>query len=137
MQFVKKSRFFLIEIGKALPFVVCGLALLSYMENLYALYYEQYLIINDVVVLNKPISYFIGSYFEYNVQTLLVLCVISIATETCLYNKIACLYLGVNLYEKYYFTQHVYDNEIYYIVCIANILASGYLVYKGTKQVLK
>jgi hypothetical protein len=91
---------------------------------------------DDVVILNAKTSFFIGSYFEYNLQMLVVLCIVSIAIETCIYNKLACGYLGVNLAEKSYFNFELEPTTIY-IICIANILVAGYLTFKGIKILLK
>jgi hypothetical protein len=82
-----------------------------------------------------PISFFIGQYFEYNLQMLAVLCVISVAIETCIYNKLACLYLGVNLLEKSYFDFELDIWQIY-IIATANLIVSGYFAYKGFKILL-
>lgn len=120
-----------------LPFILCSLVLISYIENIYALYNENYLVINDVVILDKKASYFIGEYFEYNLLHLFVVFVISIAIETCLTNKLACCYLAANLYEKSYFAEHEYDNDVYYIVSVVNVIICAYFCYKGVKIVLK
>lgn len=131
MSFVYKTRVLLIEIGKSLPFLICAIILVSYTENIYALYNENYMYINDVVVLDKPISHFIGQYFEYGIVHLFVVFVISIAILTCVWNKLACLYLGLNLVQKSWFECHEYDNEVYYIVSALNIIICTYLCWKG------
>ena len=61
MNIIHRTRVILIKLGKMLPFILCALVLVSYLENIYALYNEKYLIINDVVILDKKISYFIGN----------------------------------------------------------------------------
>lgn len=137
MSIIHQTRVLLIRIGKALPFVFCFLVLVSFFEDLLALLTEDYLYYEGYYVLNKPISWFIGTYFEYNITHLVVISIISIAIETCIFNKIACGYLGLNLYEKSYFAEHIYDNEVYYIVSIINIAICAYLCYKGIKILLK
>lgn len=127
----------LIRIGKVLPFIICMLVLVSYTESLFALTTEDFVAWGDEVILRKPISWFIGQYFEYNIQMLAVLCIISVAIETCKWNKLACVYLGANLYEKYWFNGHVYDIEVYYVVILVNMLVSGYLIYRGMKILVK
>jgi hypothetical protein len=67
---------------------------------------------------------------------LVVLCIISIAIETCIYNKLACGYLGVNLAEKSYFDFELEPTTIY-IICLENILVAGYLTFKRIKTLLK
>ena len=132
MNIIYKTRTLLIRIGKVLPFVVCFIAAISYFESGIALYNDMYIIYDNAVILNTPVSFFIGDYFEYNIQMLVVLCVISVAIETCIYNKLACLYLGVNLFEKSYFDFELEPYQIYVIIAV-NLLASGFFVYKGVK----
>lgn len=67
---------------------------------------------------------------------LVVLVIISFAVETCVYNKLACLYLLVNLIEKSYFDFELEPTYIY-VICLANIVVAGYLTYKGIKILLK
>ena len=129
---INQARRLLINIGKMLPFVVCFLVLLNYAESLYAMMTEDYLSYDGFIILNTPIAFYIGSHFEYNIQMLVVLCVISVAIETCIYNKLACLYLGVNLFEKSYFDFELEPYQIYVIIAV-NIIASGFFVYKGVK----
>lgn len=129
-------RKFLIRVGKVLPFVVCCLVLISYCENVFALYNNNILYYNGYYVLSKPISNAIGNVFEYNIQTLFVLTLISIAIRTCIYNKLACFYLGINLLEKSYFDFELEPTYIY-TICIINIAICGFLCYKGIKQLLR
>lgn len=84
MNYIHRTRVFLIRIGKALPFILCSLVFVSYSESLFALATSDFLYYDGVYVLNKPVSWLIGSYFEYNVQMLVVLFIISIAIETCI-----------------------------------------------------
>lgn len=126
-------RRLLINVGKILPFVVCFIVLISYIENVYALTIEDYMYYDGYYVLNKQVSNFIGSIFEYNIQTLAVLVLISFAISTCVYNKLACLYLGINLLEKSFFDFELEPTTIY-IICLANILVAGYLTVKGIKM---
>ena len=129
-------RRLLINVGKILPFVVCFIVLISYVENVYALTIEDYMYYDGYYVLNKQVSNFIGSIFEYNIQTLAVLVLISFAISTCVYNKLACLYLGINLLEKSYFDFELEPTTIY-IICLANIIVAGYLTIKGIKILLR
>ena len=132
MNVIHKTRILLIQIGKILPFIVCFIATISYSESIFALCFENYILYDNYAILYKPISFFIGRYFEYNLQTLVVLCVIRVAIETCIYNKLACLYLGVNLFEKYYFDFELDIWQIY-TIAIANLIVSGYFTYKGIR----
>lgn len=130
---VRRTRVFLIRIGKVLPFIICGLVMISYIESVIATATQDYILYDDYAILRKPLSFLIGQYFEYNIQMLFVLVVLSIAIETCVYNKISCAYLGINLIEKSYFDFELEPTTIY-IICIINIAISGYLTLKGIKR---
>lgn len=134
--FINNTRRTLIQIGKILPFVVCGIVLISYVEDVYALFRNNYIEYYDGVYLNKPISWFVGNYFTYDIIMLFVLVVLSIAIETCVYNKLACAYLGFNLLEKSYLDFELEPTTIY-IICIINIVITSFLCYKGIKQLMK
>lgn len=126
-----RTRILLIKVGKILPFLLCSLVMISYFENFVSLMTQDFVQYGDYYVLRKPISWFIGRYFEYNIQMLLVIVIISFAIQTCIYNKLACAYLAINLYEKSYFLTHEFENEIYYIVAIVNVLICAFFCYKG------
>jgi hypothetical protein len=66
---------------------------------------------------------------------LVVLVILSIALSTCIYNKLACAYLGINLWEKSYFDFELEPTTVY-IICFANIIVAGYLTVKGIKILL-
>jgi hypothetical protein len=66
---------------------------------------------------------------------LAVLIVMGIAFRTCIYNKLACLYLGINLFEKSYFDFELEPTAIY-IICTLNIIVAGYLTFRGLKILL-
>ena len=129
---IHKARIWLIRLGKVLPFIVCCVVMLSYFETIFNLATNTLSCWGGVVIPNKTFSWLIAQYFEYNVQMLIVLCVISIAIETCIYNKLACGYLGINLAEKSYFDFELEPTTIY-VICLANILVAGYITFKGIK----
>lgn len=133
--FITKTRVLLINIGKIAPFVVCGVVLCSYVEDIYALSTFDYIMFDNDVYLNKPISWFLGNYFTYDSATLAVLVIISFSVQTCVYNKLACLYMLVNLVEKSYFDFELEPTTIY-IICVLNILVAGFLTWKGIKILL-
>lgn len=132
---INKFRKLLIQIGKVLPFVVCFLVCEHYIETLFTLPTNDFLVYDSIVIPNITFSRIVAQYFEYNLQTLAVLVIISIAIETCIYNKLACGYLGVNLAEKSYFDFELEPTTIY-IICLANIIVAGYLTLKGIKILL-
>lgn len=126
-------RKLLIRFGKVLPFAICTLALINYAETAFALATSDYFMYDGIVIPNTPLSFLVGLYFEYNLQFLLVLIIISIATSTCVYNKLACIYLGFNLLEKSYFDFELEPTYIY-MICITNIIICGFFCYKGVKK---
>jgi hypothetical protein len=133
---INKFRRLLIRIGKTLPFIICFLACLNYLEIMFALSTCDYLDWNGAVIPNTRISFFIGQYFDYNIQMVVVLWVLSVATSTCIYNKLACLYLTCNLVEKsYYNTVELYPEQVAVIITI-NLLVCAWLCWKGV-QMLK
>ena len=134
--FITRTRVALIEIGKAAPFIVCFVVFISYTEDIFALSFHRYLQFSDGTYLDKPVSWFIGNYFKYDTVSLFVLVVLSYAVQTCVYNKLACLYLAVNLFEKSFFDFEM-DALMIYAICTANIIVSGYLTYKAIKILLK
>ena len=133
---IHKARIWLIRLGKVLPFIVCFIVMLSYSETIFNLATNDLFSWCGIAIPSKPISWFISGYFEYNLQMLVVLCVISNAIETCIYNKLACCYLGINLLEKSYFDFELEPTAIY-IICLANIVVAGYLTFKGIKILIK
>lgn len=134
--FITKTRVTLIRIGKIAPFVVCFVVFISYIEDVCSLMFDRYVEFSDGVYLRKDLSWFIGNYFKYDLATLSFLIVLSYAIETCMYNKLACLYLGINLLEKSYFDFELEPMAIH-IICVANILVSVFLTYKGLRKLTK
>ena len=130
MSLIHSTRVLLIRVAKILPFVVCFILFLSYAEDLFALCINDFVVWGEYVILNKPISWTIIDVFEYNWNTVIILAILSISVETCVYNKLACLYLGVNLIEKSYFDFEL-EPWIIIVICIINILISLFFVYKG------
>ncbi len=130
---VHRTRIALIRMGKVAPFFVCAIVLVSYIEDVLSLTFNHYMQFDDGVYLSKPVSWFIAQYFKYDIMTVFVLTVISISIETCVFNKLACIYLLVNLIEKSFFDFEMEPSEIY-CICIVNIIISGWLVHKGIKM---
>lgn len=129
---VHRTRVTLIRMGKVAPFVICTVVLVSYLEDVFSLAFDNYMQFDDGVYLSKPVSWFIAQYFKYDIGTLFVLTIISIATQTCIFNKLACGYLGINLLEKSYFDFEMEPLTIY-CICIVNVIVSAYLTYKGLR----
>ena len=133
---IKRCRRLLIQVGKVLPFAVCFLVVINFTETVFALATNDFLMYDGIVIPNTPLSFLVGLYFEYNLQFLLVLIIISISISTCFYNKLACLYLGINLLEKSFFDFELEPTTIY-IICMVNIFICGFFCYKGVMQYAK
>lgn len=135
---VHKTRIVLIEMGKQLPFIFCFVLAISYSECIYALATQNFVVVGDDVFLRKPISWFLGGLFEYSVQFIIIAAIISIAIQTCHWNKLAICYLLFQLYEKYYFSTHQWDNANYYYFIISiNLAICVFFIVKGLQVALK
>ena len=134
---INKIRRLLIKFGKMLPFVLCFLVLVSYSESLYALYVGNILMYGNKATLYTHISYQIAKRFEYDLLTIFATTILSIAIETCCWNKLALLYLFIQLLEKSYFSTIELYPEYIYAICIANILICCFFCYKGITIFLK
>lgn len=125
-----RARRMLINIGKTLPFVICFVVLIAYVESVFSLMSEDYLCFDGSVILNTPISFAIASAFEYDMLVVVVVMIISIAIEACKWNIFAVMYLLVQLLEKYAFDMEL-DVWLIYVISSLNMLASGFFVYRG------
>lgn len=131
MGIATRARRLLINIGKALPFAICGIVLLSYLETLYAIVNDKLLVFNDYTTYYKPISQLIGCYFEYDWMSVIVLTIISFAVETCVWNKYAVLYLALHLiFKQWTITKEFLPMHIAGL-CLINIVITTILCYKG------
>lgn len=132
-----RMRVALINTGKMLPFLICVVVFVSYAESAFALATSDFLDTDDAIILNKPLSWLIADYFRYNIVTIIVLTILSYAINACKWNKLALLYLAIQLYEKEYFLTIELDAFVIYIICVVNMLVCSFLIYKGTINLLK
>lgn len=130
---IYKVRKLLVLFAKTFPFILCSVVCLSYLETLVSITFDWYCTYGEYIMPYKPISWFLGDVLTYDWHTIIVAIVLSIAFETCVWNKLSILYLCANLYEKQYFTDEMTVFAIT-IVCFANIVVSVFLVYKGIKM---
>lgn len=132
-----RMRVALINTGKMLPFLICVVVFVSYEESAFALATSDFLDTDDAIILNKPLSWIIADYFRYNIVTIVVLTILSYSINACKWNKLALLYLAIQLYEKEYFLTIELDAFVIYIICVVNMLVCSFLIYKGTTNLLK
>ncbi len=131
-----KARKLFVRGSKVVPFVICALICVSYIEITISLTCKDFVCIEDCVIPYTPVSWVIGEYFEYSYPMVIALLVIVYATSTCKWNKFGCYYIAAALMEKYYFDFELEPWKIY-AICMANILVSVFFVYKGIKILLK
>ena len=130
------ARRVLVRGGRALPFILCSLVAVSYMEELYALVMDKYVMNEGYMYLDTPLTCEMAKYVKYDLVSVVVTLIISVSIEACKWNMFAVLYLGVNLLEKYVFTFE-FDTWGAYTFLTANMLISVFLVYKGCCLFLK
>ena len=116
--------------------MLCSIVFISCLEMAFAVATNDYLLYDGVVILNTPISFFIGRYFEYDLLVCVISLITSIAIEACRWNLWATFYLFVHLAEKSYFDFELDIWQIY-TIAIANLIVSGYFTYKGITIFLK
>lgn len=126
-------RTLLIRVAKILPFVFCFILILSYCECIVSLCIGSFSNYESYSIPCKPISWAIAGIAEYGWNTLAILAILSIAVETCIWNKLSIIYLGLNIYEKDFFGSIELYEETVIITCAANIIVAAFLVYKGCK----
>lgn len=131
-----RFRRLLIQVGKVLPFAVCFLVVINFTETVFALATNDFLMYDGIVIPNTRISFFIGRYFEYDLLVCVISLITSIAIQACKWNLWATFYLFFHLLEKFYFDFELEPTTIY-IICLANLIVSGYFTYKGIKIMLK
>ena len=125
------SRRWLIYFGKTLPFFLCLIVFICYAETLFNLAVSRFVDHGGVVIPNNTITFFIASYFEYDWLSVIILAIISVAIETCYWNKLAVLYLGLQLIEKSVIYEHEFTTTGACIISAINILICAYLCMKG------
>lgn len=126
-------RRLLIQMGKVLPFLLCFVVLVGYIESFIMAITRKYVIYGSDYIICGNISVQIGSVFEYNYLTVVAMFILSYATETCHWNKLAVLYLFVHLLFKAYIQDIELEETEICILSIINVILSGFLVYKGIK----
>ena len=128
-----RSRILLISLAKQLPFVVCGIVCISYIESIYSLMTLNIDCFGHYAMIVKPLSWVIGNLFVYDWYTIIVLSILAIAMSTCIWNRLAILYLALHLVFKQYIEQiELYEYQVY-LLCITNIVITTFLIIKGIK----
>lgn len=131
---VNKFRRLLIKFGKILPFMLCFVVLIAYLESFIALCTDNFLLYEEYITLNTPISFWIASKFKYDVLTIFAATILSISVETCVWNKLSLCYLTLHYLSIQYIEKQELYPEYIYAICITNIIICGFFCYKGVKK---
>ena len=137
MNLVYKSRIGLIRFAKVFPFLLCFIVLISLSETLFALLLSDFVILDGSLTPNTPLAWFIADKYEFEIYSVLAAIFLSIAFETCVWNKASEIYLLVLLKQQTYFPTIELYIEYIYAICIANILICALFCYKGITIFLK
>jgi len=133
MNLVYKSRIGLIRFAKVFPFILCFITLVSLSETIFALILRDFVMFDGCITPNTPIAWFIASKYEFEIYSVFAAIFLSIALETCVWNKASEIYLLVFLKQQTYFPTIELYPEYIYAICIANIALCGFFCYKGVK----
>ena len=137
MSLVYKSRIGLIRFAKVFPFLLCFIVLISLSETVFALALSDFVVFDGGITPNTPFAWLIAEKYEIGIYSVLLAIFLSVAFETCVWNKASEIYLLVYLKQQTYFPTIELYIEYIYIICIANILICGFFCYKGINIFLK
>ena len=137
MNLVYKSRIGLIRFAKVFPFLLCFIVLASLLETVFALVLSDFVVFDNGITPNTPFAWLIAEKYEIGIYSVLLAIFLSVAFETCIWNKASEVYLLIYLKQQVYFpTIELYPKYIY-AICIANILICAFFCYKGIRIFLK
>lgn len=136
MNIANSARRLLIRFGKSQPFILCFIVCVAYIETTCSLLRGNFLYFNDCAIVNTPLSFYIANIFEYDWFVVVTSLITSLAIEVCKWNLYTTAFLVTNLLARYYFDFELEPTTIY-LICLANIVVSGYLTYKGIRILTK
>ena len=136
MNLVYKSRVGLIRFAKVFPFLLCFIVIVSLSETLFALVLNDFVVFDGSVTPNTPFAWFIGEKFEIGIYSVLLAIFLSIAFETCIWNKLSDIYLLTYIKQQTYFPTIELEPTAIYIICLANIIVAGYLTLRGINIIM-
>lgn len=137
MRLVYRSRIILINFAKLFPFCLCLLVFTSLSESLYALLSSDYVLYDGSIIPNTPLSWAIGRIYEIGLRSLLLASGLSISFQTCIWNKLCIIYLGIYLWIKHYLSSIELEITTIYLIIIFNIMICCFLIYKGLYNSIK
>ena len=133
MNLVYKSRIWLIRFAKVFPFLLCFIVLVSLSETLFALILSDFVVFDGGIIPNTPFAWFVGEKYEMGIYSVLLAIFLSVAFETCVWNKASEIYLLVFLKQQTYFPTIELYPEYIYLICIINIALCSFFCYKGIR----
>ena len=136
MNLVYKSRIGLIRFAKVFPFVLCFIVLVSLSETLFALILSYFMVFDGGIIPNTPFTWFVAEKYEIGIYSVLLAIFLSIAFETCIWNKTSEVYLLIYLKQQVFFPPIELYPEYIYAICIGNILICVLFCYKGIRILL-
>lgn len=137
MNLVYKSRIGLIRFAKVFPFLLCFVVLVSLSETLSALALSNFVVFDGGITPNTPFAWFVGEKYEIGIYSVSLAIFLSVAFETCIWNKASEVYLLIYLKQQVYFPTIELYQEYIYAICMANILVCAFFCYKGIRIFLK
>lgn len=132
---INSARRLLITLGKTLPFIVCFVVFVGYAETIISVYTNDYLFYDGFYTPNTPISFWIAEKAKYDWFIVFVLLTISIAINTCCWNKLSVLYLGLHLVFKGYVSDIELEEPAIVCLCVINIIITSIIIYKGVRRI--
>ena len=133
MNLVYNSRIGLIRVAKVFPFVLCFIVLISLLETLFALALSDFVVFDGGIIPNTPFAWFVAEKYEIGIYSVLLAIFLSIAFETCIWNKASEVYLLIYLKQQVYFPTIELYPEYIYLICIINIALCSFFCYKGLR----
>ena len=124
-------RRLLIQMGKVLPFLLCLLLLVEYTETLISTLFGMFGNYGDCVIAYSGIALFVGQYFEYDWMTVVPMFILSVAINTCAWNKLVVIYLAAHLVFKAYSSDTYFSPEGACVACMVNCAICAFFCYKA------
>lgn len=136
MNLVYKSRVGLIRFAKVFPFLLCFIVLISLSETLFALALSDFVGFDGGIIPNTPFAWFVGEKYEIGIYSVSLAIFLSVAFETCIWNKASEVYLLIYLKQQVYFPTIELYPEYIYAICIVNIIVAVYLTLRGINIIM-
>ena len=125
-----KAERLIVKIGKAIPFILCFVVLIGFIETAYSYSREIY----EDGQLYKPISWLIGDIVRYDWLTIVAMLSLSYGLNNCWRNKVAIFYLIFNLIQKHIIESITMNSTLIYYYIVFNITILVVILFLGLQQ---